>query len=192
MYTVPNLFFDIVLLPSLDSMITSIHCLTCFFHFAVLCLWSCACKEYSWLGSSLIPLLTSGECWYVSQKFSPLILMMTDTDFGGKVDFCEQRKTGEPEKTLGVRLRSTNHSPRMNPGLNPGHSGGRRAAVPTWLTCLKLFLFFAFQGKLVDFSITPTHIWTTWINSDEETMVFFTSIEGYRFVKLFSVSAMEY
>ena len=46
--------------------------------------------------------------------------MMTDTDFGGKVDFCEQRKTGEPEKTLGV-----------SPGLNPGHSGGRCAAVPT-------------------------------------------------------------
>ena len=29
-------------------------------------------------------------------------------------------------KPLGVRLRSTNHSPRTSPGSNPGRSGGRR------------------------------------------------------------------
>ena len=43
-----------------------------------------------------------------------------------KVDFCGGRKTGECRKTLGVRLRSTNHSPRTSPGSNPGRSGERR------------------------------------------------------------------
>ena len=35
----------------------------------------------------------------------------------------ENRRTRR--KTLGVRLRSTNHSPRTSPGSNPGRSGGR-------------------------------------------------------------------
>ena len=39
-------------------------------------------------------------------------------------------KGGKLEKTLGVRLRSTNHSSRTSPGSNAGRSGGRRGWCP--------------------------------------------------------------
>ena len=62
--------------------------------------------------------------WLPSPPRQRLVInTLDDTDFGGKVDFCGGRKTGE--KFLGVRLRSTNHSPLTSPGSNPGRSGGR-------------------------------------------------------------------
>ena len=34
------------------------------------------------------------------------------------------------------------------------------------------------QENLVDFAVTPTHLWTLWTNTDGETMVYFAAIEG--------------
>ncbi|XP_068751589.1 nuclear pore complex protein Nup160-like isoform X2 [Montipora capricornis] len=39
------------------------------------------------------------------------------------------------------------------------------------------FLFFS-KENLVDFAVTPTHLWTVWTNTEGESMVYFTTIEG--------------
>ena len=45
-----------------------------------------------------------------------------------KLIFLRREEKGR--KIVGVTLRSTNHSPRTNPGSNPGHSTGRRGSWP--------------------------------------------------------------
>ena len=44
--------------------------------------------------------------------------------------------------------------------------------------CIFFCLYLLNQENLVDFTVTPSHIWTVWTNTKGETMVYFKPTEG--------------